>query len=102
MKFESVSGTPRAGGSFTIAGVRTGSKKAGYVEVNTPDVMDRGLWETSGHWQNYREHVPTETEDDRVCALKPMNCWLVLCLRSSEELSRPSAAHGRVWEGPSI
>ena len=48
---------------------------AGYVEVNTPDVMDKSLWETSGHWQNYREHMfITETEDKRVFALKPMNC----------------------------
>lgn len=48
---------------------------ASYVEVNTPDVMDRGLWETSGHWFNYREHMfTTMTEDDRVFALKPMNC----------------------------
>jgi threonyl-tRNA synthetase len=48
---------------------------AGYVEVNTPDVMDRSLWETSGHWDNYREHMfTTQTEDERVFALKPMNC----------------------------
>lgn len=48
---------------------------AGYVEVNTPDIMDRHLWETSGHWQNYREHMfTTKTEDDRDFALKPMNC----------------------------
>jgi threonyl-tRNA synthetase len=48
---------------------------AGYIEVNTPDVMDRSLWETSGHWENYREHMfSTQTEDDRVFALKPMNC----------------------------
>jgi len=32
---------------------------AGYIEVNTPDVMDRSLWETSGHWENYREHMFT-------------------------------------------
>nr|WP_319527948.1 threonine--tRNA ligase [Pseudomonas laurentiana] len=48
---------------------------AGYVEVNTPDVMDRGLWETSGHWFNYRDNMfTTTTEDERVFALKPMNC----------------------------
>ena len=48
---------------------------AGYVEVNTPDVMDRSLWETSGHWFNYRENMfTTQTEDERVFALKPMNC----------------------------
>ncbi|MEC8526590.1 MAG: threonine--tRNA ligase [Pseudomonadota bacterium] len=48
---------------------------AGYVEVNTPDVMDRSLWETSGHWFNYRENMfSTQTEDERIFALKPMNC----------------------------
>ncbi len=48
---------------------------AGYIEVNTPDVMDRALWETSGHWGNYRENMfTTQTEDERVFALKPMNC----------------------------
>jgi threonyl-tRNA synthetase len=37
--------------------------------------MDRSLWETSGHWENYREHMfTTQTEDERVFALKPMNC----------------------------
>ncbi len=55
--------------------MRMRQDKAGYVEVNTPDVMDKSLWETSGHWQNYREHMfITETEDKRVFALKPMNC----------------------------
>jgi threonyl-tRNA synthetase len=45
------------------------------VEVNSPDVMDRSLWEISGHWQNYRDHMfTTETEDGRALALKPMNC----------------------------
>jgi threonyl-tRNA synthetase len=55
--------------------MRQRQEEAGYVEVNTPDVMDRSLWETSGHWQNYHEHMfTTKTEDDRVFALKPMNC----------------------------
>ena len=48
---------------------------AGYEEVNTPDVMDRSLWELSGHWANYRDHMfTTEIEDGRTFALKPMNC----------------------------
>ena len=55
--------------------MRKRQEDAGYIEVNTPDVMDRSLWETSGHWQNYREHMfSTQTEDERVFALKPMNC----------------------------
>jgi len=55
--------------------MRQRQDESGYVEVNTPDVMDRSLWETSGHWQNYHEHMfTTQTEDERVFALKPMNC----------------------------
>lgn len=55
--------------------LRRRQDESGYVEVNTPDVMDRSLWETSGHWQNYHEHMfTTQTEDERVFALKPMNC----------------------------
>ncbi|MEE2761183.1 MAG: threonine--tRNA ligase [Pseudomonadota bacterium] len=48
---------------------------AGYVEISTPSVMDRTLWELSGHWETFRENMYTiETEDERVYALKPMNC----------------------------
>lgn len=55
--------------------MRSRQEEAGYVEVNTPDVMDRALWETSGHWLNYRDNMfTTTTEDERVFALKPMNC----------------------------
>ncbi len=55
--------------------VRSRHDESGYIEVNTPDVMDRALWETSGHWGNYRENMfTTQTEDERVFALKPMNC----------------------------
>ncbi|WP_131111672.1 threonine--tRNA ligase [Sulfuricystis thermophila] len=58
-----------------ISYMRARQEAAGYVEVNTPDVMDRSLWEVSGHWFNYREHMfTTQTEDERVFALKPMNC----------------------------
>lgn len=58
-----------------IGYMRARQEAAGYVEVNTPDVMDRSLWEISGHWFNYREHMfTTQTEDERVFALKPMNC----------------------------
>lgn len=58
-----------------ISYMRGRQADAGYVEVNTPDIMDRHLWETSGHWQNYREHMfTTKTEDERDFALKPMNC----------------------------
>ncbi len=47
----------------------------GYVEVNSPQLMERTLWETSGHWEAYHANMfVTETEDARVFALKPMNC----------------------------
>ncbi|HEY1737040.1 MAG TPA: threonine--tRNA ligase [Methylovirgula sp.] len=58
-----------------ISYMRRRQQAEGYVEVNTPQVLDRSLWETSGHWQTYRENMfTTKTEDDRVFALKPMNC----------------------------
>ncbi|MBU2884362.1 threonine--tRNA ligase [Gilvimarinus agarilyticus] len=58
-----------------IAYMRRRQQDAGYTEVNSPDVMDRSLWEISGHWQNYRDNMfTTETEDGRVLALKPMSC----------------------------
>jgi threonyl-tRNA synthetase len=47
----------------------------GYDEVNAPQILDKALWETSGHWGWYRENMfATQTEDDRVFAIKPMNC----------------------------
>jgi threonyl-tRNA synthetase len=58
-----------------VSYMRRRQKLAGYEEVNTPQVLDRSLWETSGHWQTYRENMfLTKTEDERVFALKPMNC----------------------------
>ena len=58
-----------------ITYMRRRQQRAGYVEVNTPDLMDRSLWEISGHWHNYRDHMfSTDTEDGRSLALKPMNC----------------------------
>ncbi len=48
---------------------------AGYQEVNTPELMDRSLWEASGHWETFGQHMYTSnTEDGRVYAIKPMNC----------------------------
>ena len=55
--------------------MRRRQHKAGYCEVNTPDIMERSLWEKSGHWQNYQDHMyTTDTADDKTLALKPMNC----------------------------
>jgi threonyl-tRNA synthetase len=49
--------------------------RAGYVEINTPDIMDRSLWERSGHWEKFGENMfTTEAKEDRIFALKPMNC----------------------------
>jgi threonyl-tRNA synthetase len=49
--------------------------KGDYQEVNAPQILDKSLWETSGHWGWYRENMfATQTEDDRVFAIKPMNC----------------------------
>ncbi|MFE1602505.1 threonine--tRNA ligase [Methylobacterium sp. ID0610] len=49
--------------------------KADYREVNAPQILDKALWETSGHWDWYRENMfVTKTEDERVFAIKPMNC----------------------------
>ncbi|MAI49465.1 MAG: threonine--tRNA ligase [Rhodospirillaceae bacterium] len=55
--------------------MRQRQNEAGYVEINTPDIMDRGLWEKSGHWEKFGENMfTTEAKEDRVFALKPMNC----------------------------
>ena len=47
---------------------------AGYVETKTPIMLNRNLWEKSGHWDNYREHMYTSMVDDDEYAIKPMNC----------------------------
>ncbi len=55
--------------------MRRRQNAAGYREVNAPQILDKSLWETSGHWEWYRENMfTTVTEDDRQFAIKPMNC----------------------------
>ena len=82
--------------------MRQRQDEAGYVEVNTPDVMDRSLWETSGHWFNYRENMfSTQTEDERLFALKPMNCpgsvsMFAQGLKSYRDLPLRMAEFGKV------
>ncbi len=49
-------------------------RKAGYIEVETPIILRRQLWETSGHWFNYKENMYTVQIDDEDYAIKPMNC----------------------------
>ena len=48
--------------------------QAGYKEVRTPMIMDRSLWERSGHWENYKENMFTTSSEKREFAVKPMNC----------------------------
>ena len=49
-------------------------KKSGYKEIKTPVMLDKELWEISGHWFNYRENMYTSEIDDKEYAIKPMNC----------------------------
>ena len=49
-------------------------KKAGYVEISTPVILNRSLWETSGHWDHYKDNMYTTVIDDQDYAIKPMNC----------------------------
>ncbi|NQY03390.1 MAG: threonine--tRNA ligase [Halieaceae bacterium] len=82
--------------------MRQRQQAAGYVEVNTPDMMDRGLWEVSGHWQNYQEHMyTTDTPDDKTLALKPMSCpgsvlMYKIGLKSYRDLPIRMAEFGKV------
>ena len=49
-------------------------KKAGYVEISTPIILNRSLWETSGHWDHYKNNMYTTVIDEQDYAIKPMNC----------------------------
>jgi threonyl-tRNA synthetase len=50
-------------------------ERAGYVEVRTPQLIDRSLWEASGHWEKFRENMfIAQSADERILAVKPMNC----------------------------
>jgi len=54
--------------------MRSMFREYGYQEVKTPTIMDRSLWEKSGHWENYRENMFTTASENRDYAVKPMNC----------------------------
>ena len=55
--------------------MRLKQKKARYKEINTPEILDKTLWEKSGHWEKFGEHMFTsETPDKKIFAIKPMNC----------------------------
>ncbi len=85
-----------------IEHMRQQQELAGYQEVNTPELMDRSLWEASGHWETFGEHMFTSrTEDERVWAIKPMNCpghvqVFKKGLRSYRELPLRIAEFGKV------
>jgi len=53
---------------------RSEHRAAGYVETKTPIILNRSLWERSGHWENYRENMYTTSIDETEYAIKPMNC----------------------------
>lgn len=57
-----------------IAYMRRRQAAEGYVEINTPQIMDKVLWEISGHWKWYRENMYTTTIEEKTFAIKPMNC----------------------------
>jgi threonyl-tRNA synthetase len=68
---------PKGWALFTalIGYMRRRQNAWGYVEVNSPDMMERTLWEQSGHWEKFGDHMyVTETPDERIYACKPMNC----------------------------
>ena len=54
--------------------MRSRLEEGGYVEVNTPQMVDRKLWEDSGHWEKFRENMFITGAEDKVLAIKPMNC----------------------------
>jgi threonyl-tRNA synthetase len=54
--------------------IRDKISEEGYVEVKTPQLVDRSLWEDSGHWEKFREHMFTVEDENKILALKPMNC----------------------------
>ena len=54
--------------------IRQMFKDYGYKEIRTPTVLDKTLWEKSGHWENYQDHMFTTASENRVYAVKPMNC----------------------------
>ena len=83
--------------------MRTKQEKNGYVEISSPTVLDRSLWEKSGHWEKFKENMYiAKTKEDRNFALKPMNCPGGIqifnnSLRSYRELPMRVAEFGKVF-----
>ena len=83
--------------------MRNKQKNAGYTEISTPTVLDRSLWEKSGHWEKFQDNMYlAKTNDERVFALKPMNCPGGIqiynnSLRSYKDLPLRIAEFGKVF-----
>ena len=76
---------------------------AGYTEVKTPLIFNKALWETSGHWQHYRQNMFLVESENVEMGVKAMNCpghMLVFAQRGAQ-LSRPAAAAARADAAPS-
>ena len=83
--------------------VRMRQERVGYLEISTPAIMDRCLWETSGHWAKYAEHnYSGKTEDGRQFCIKPMSCpggMLVFAqgIKSYKDLPMYISEFGKVY-----
>ena len=83
--------------------MRRKQEQAGYLEISTPTVMDRSLWEKSGHWEKFQDNMYlAETNDERIFAMKPMNCPGGIqiynnSLRSYKDLPLRVAEFGKVF-----
>ena len=74
---------------------------SGYQEVKTPQLVDRALWERSGHWDKFRQHmfIAQVEDENKTLAVKPMNCpcHILIFQQGMRSLSRIAAAAGGVW-----
>ena len=86
-----------------VSYMRYKQDQAGYKEINTPEILDRSLWEKSGHWEKFKENMYiAKTKEDKNFALKPMNCpggvqIFNNSLRSYRELPMRVAEFGKVF-----
>ena len=98
------SGIPRAGrcGSRSSSTCAPVYRDNGYQEVKGPQILDKSLWEKTGHWDKYRDNMFTTESEKREYALKPMNCpgHILIFKHAHQELPRPAAALWRVRPVP--
>ena len=98
---------PKGWALFTalIAYMRRRQNAWGYVEVNSPDMLERKLWELSGHWEKFAENMYiAETPDERVYCCKPMNCpgHVQIFKHGLKSYRDLPLAHRRVRQGASL